>query len=143
MGAKLGSAERPPEKVTAVLGIGFNKMCVNDDVVQVDDQNANVYPIAENNRTLVPVSRIVDAFGGTSAWDSKTNTTYTLGNCKVSHVIGSKDVLIKGQSGAKKDHGGSLQGVEQPHLCACALCAGGAGPVGGLRADLPVGDRLQ
>lgn len=102
-GAKLGSAERPPEKVTAVLGIGYNKMCVNNDVVQVDDQNANVYPIAENNRTLVPVSRIVDAFGGTSTWDSKTNnTTYTLGNCKVSHVIGSKDVLIQKGSQVQK-----------------------------------------
>lgn len=103
-GAKLGSAERPPEKVTAVLGIGYNKMCVNNDVVQVDDKSANVYPIAENNRTLVPVSRIVDAFGGTSTWDSNTNnTTYTLGNCKVSHVIGSKDVIIqKGGQRQKK-----------------------------------------
>lgn len=104
MGAKLGSAERPPEKVTAVLGIGYNKMCVNNDVVQVDDQNANVYPVAENNRTLVPVSRIVEAFGGVSTWDSKTNnTTYTLGNRKVSHVIGSKDVIIqKGSQRQKK-----------------------------------------
>lgn len=103
-GAKLGSAERPPEKVTAVLGIGYNKMCVNSDVVQVDDQNVNVYPVAENNRTLVPVSRIVEAFGGTSTWDAKTNnTTYTLGNCKVSHVIGSKDVIIqKGSQRQKK-----------------------------------------
>lgn len=103
MGAKLGSAERPPERVTAVLGIGYNKMCVNGDVVQVDDKNANVYPVAENNRTLVPVSRIVDAFGGVSTWDSKTNnTTYTLGNCKVSHVIGSKDVIIQKGSQVQK-----------------------------------------
>lgn len=104
MGAKLGSAERPPEKVTAVLAIGYNKMCVNDTVSQVDAQNANVFPIAANNRTLVPVSRIVDAFGGTSAWDSKTNnTTYTLGNRKVSHVIGSQDVIVqKGGQRQKK-----------------------------------------
>lgn len=103
-GAKLGSAERPPEKVTAVLGIGYNKMCVNNDVVQVDTQNANVYPVAENNRTLVPVSRIVEAFGGESTWDAKTNnTTYTLGNCTVSHVIGSRDVIIqKGSQRQKK-----------------------------------------
>lgn len=95
-GAKLGSAERPPETVTVVLGIGYNQMCVNEAVTQVDDKNANVYPIAENNRTLVPVSRIVDAFGGVSTWDAETNnTTYTLGNRKVSHVIGSKDVIIQ------------------------------------------------
>lgn len=100
-GAKLGSAERPPEAVTAVLGIGYNKMCVNDTVTQVDAQNAEVYPIAANNRTLVPVSRIVDAFGGVSTWDSKTNnTTYTLGNRKVTHVIGSRDVVI--QSGSQR-----------------------------------------
>lgn len=103
MGAKLGGAERPPEKVTAVLGIGYNKMCVNDDVVQVDGQNANVYPVAENNRTLVPVSRIVEAFGGESTWDAKTNnTTYTLGNRKVSHVIGSRDVIIQKGSQVQK-----------------------------------------
>lgn len=104
MGAKLGSAERPPEKVTVVLGIGYNKMCVNETVSQVDELNANVYPIAENNRTLVPVSRIVDAFGGVSTWDAKTNnTTYTLGNYKVEHVIGSQDVIIqKGSQRQKK-----------------------------------------
>lgn len=77
-------------------------MCVNNSVVQVDDKSVNVYPIAENNRTLVPVSRIVDAFGGTSTWDSKTNTTYTLGNCKVSHVIGSEDVLIQSGNQVQK-----------------------------------------
>lgn len=104
MGAKLGSAERPPETVTAVLGIGYNKMCVNNDVVQVDAANPAVTPVAVNNRTLVPVSRIVDAFGGESTWDPATNnTTYTLGNCKVSHVIGSQDVLIqKGSQVTKK-----------------------------------------
>lgn len=102
-GARLGSAERPPEAVTVVLGIGYNKMCVNGNVVQVDDKNAGVYPIAEDNRTLVPVSRIVDAFGGKSTWDSTTNnTTYTLGNYKVSHVIGSKDVLIQKGSQVQK-----------------------------------------
>ena len=103
-GAKLGSAERPPEKVTAVLAIGYNKMCVNDTVSQVDAQNANVFPVAANNRTLVPVSRIVDAFGGESTWDAETNnTTYTIDNRKVTHVIGSQDVIIqKGGQRQKK-----------------------------------------
>lgn len=86
-----------------MLSIGYNKMCVNNSVVQVDDKSVNVYPIAENNRTLVPVSRIVDAFGGTSTWDPKTNnTTYTLGNRKVSHVIGSEDVLIQSGNQVQK-----------------------------------------
>lgn len=92
-----------PSDTTVVLAIGYNKMCVARTVSQVDSQNANVYPVAENGRTLVPVSRIVEAFGGQSTWNSKTNnTTYTLGNRKVEHVIGSKDVLIQRGSQVQK-----------------------------------------
>lgn len=103
-GAKLGSAQRPAEAVTVVLAIGYNQMAVNGDVFQVDGDNAAVCPVAANGRTLVPVSRIVDAFGGESTWDSATNnTTYTLDNRKVEHVIGSQDVIIqKGGQRQKK-----------------------------------------
>ncbi len=78
---------------TVVLKIGCNQMAVGTQVVQVDDQNAAVCPIAENNRTLVPVSRIVAAFGGKSTWDGDTNaTTFTLNGKTVSHVIGTNTV---------------------------------------------------
>jgi len=78
---------------TVVLKIGYNQMAVGTNLQPVDDQSAAVTPIAENNRTLVPVSRIVAAFGGKSTWDSKTNaTTFTLNGKTVSHVIGTNTV---------------------------------------------------
>jgi len=78
---------------TAALKIGCNQMAVGTALQPVDDQNAAVAPIAENYRTLVPVSRIVAAFGGKSAWDADTNAaTFTLGSKTVTHVIGSDTV---------------------------------------------------
>lgn len=95
-GARLGSAERPPEKVTAVLMIGYNQMCVGSDVMQVDKSDA-VTPVVENNRTLVPVSRIVDAFGGGSTWDAAQRVAgFTLEDRSVTHKIGTKTIQVTG-----------------------------------------------
>jgi len=78
---------------TVVLKIGCNQMAVGTAIQPVDDQNAAVTPIAENNRTLVPVSRIVAAFGGSSSWDAATNdTVFTLNGRTVRHTIGSNTV---------------------------------------------------
>ncbi len=82
-----------------VLQIGNNKMAVDAQVVQVDDQSVLVAPIAESGRTLVPVSRIVNAFGGKSTWDPKTNaTTFTLDGKTVSHVIGTSTIQVDGKT---------------------------------------------
>ncbi len=76
-----------------VLQIGNNQMAVDAQVVQVDDASALVAPVAEGGRTLVPVSRIINAFGGKSTWDPKTNaTTFRLDGKTVSHVIGTNTV---------------------------------------------------
>lgn len=78
---------------TVVLAIGYNKMTVGEQVVQVDGQNENVFPIIENGRTLVPVSRIVAAFGGVSTWDGDTKaTTFTVNGKTVNHVVGTNVV---------------------------------------------------
>lgn len=80
---------------TVVLGIGYNKMTVGDEVVQVDARTGAVYPIEQSGRTLVPVSPIVSAFGGQVSWDPATdNTTYTLGKRRVEHVIGTRTVTV-------------------------------------------------
>lgn len=81
------------QSVTVVLKLDCNQMVVNDTVQPVDDKNAAVTPIAENNRTLVPVSRIVAAFGGESSWDANTNaTTFTWNGKTVKHTIGTNTV---------------------------------------------------
>lgn len=92
-GERLGQ-DRP--SLTVVMALGYPKMAVGDEVVPVDSQNANVYPIAENGRTLVPISPIVEAFGGQAIWDSRTNNAiFTLGDRTVSHVIGSSEVTVQ------------------------------------------------
>lgn len=81
-----------------VLQVYNSWMAVDDTLQQVDAQSGQVYPIAENNRTLVPVSRIVAAFGGSSSWDAKTNdTTFTLNGHTVTHRIGNRAINIDGR----------------------------------------------
>ncbi len=88
----LGSvpAAQGAQSKTVVLQIGNNQMAVGTAVQPVDEESAAVCPVAENNRTLVPVSRIVAAFGGESTWDAATNaTSFTLNGQVVKHVIGT------------------------------------------------------
>ena len=82
---------------TVVLKIGSNQMAVNTAVQQVDAGNAAVVPIIENDRTIVPVSRIVAAFGGSSTWDGPTQgTTFSLNGKTVSHTVGTNVVTTPG-----------------------------------------------
>ena len=57
-----------------VLQINNTWMAVDGTLQPVDAENERVCPIIENGRTLVPVSRIITAFGGTIGWDAKTKT---------------------------------------------------------------------
>jgi len=78
---------------TVVLKIGSCQMAVNSAVQQVDDENPAVIPMIENERTIVPVSRIVAAFGGYSTWDGPTQaTTFNLNGKTVSHTVGTNVV---------------------------------------------------
>ena len=82
---------------TVVLKIGSNQMAVNTAVQQVDAGNAAVVPVIENDRTIVPVSRIVAAFGGSSTWDGPTQgTTFSLNGKTVSHTVGTNVVTTPG-----------------------------------------------
>lgn len=52
-------------------------------------------PIIVQNRTLVPVSAIVGAFGGTSSWDQDTHTaTFVKGSTTVKLTIGSTTATV-------------------------------------------------
>lgn len=54
-------------------------------------------PIIVQNRTLVPVSSIVGALGGTSSWDQDSHTaTFVKGSTTVKVTIGSKTVTVNG-----------------------------------------------
>lgn len=102
-GARLGSAEKPRDALTVVLGIGYNKMCVGNQVTQVDEAQAEVTPVLDSGRTLVPVSRIVAALGGKSTWEQSTRTAgFELDNRSASVAVGSRDVLLRQGSQLRK-----------------------------------------
>lgn len=54
-------------------------------------------PIMVQNRTMVPVSSIVGALGGTSSWDQDSHTaTFVKGSTTVKVTIGSKTATVNG-----------------------------------------------
>lgn len=56
-------------------------------------------PIMVQNRTMVPVSAIVGALGGTSSWDQDSHTaTFVKGSTTVKVTIGSKTAIVNGVS---------------------------------------------
>lgn len=64
----------------------------------VDTDSDKVCPVLVHGRTLVPVSRIVAAFGGESTWDAATRDTgFLLGGRTVRHKVGSNQVRIGGK----------------------------------------------
>ena len=72
-----------------VLQIGDLDIAVNDAVIQSD-----VAPFIKNDRTMVPISVIVYALGGTTDWDGETRTvTVTLDGKVLTMVI---DEIIPG-----------------------------------------------
>ncbi len=51
-----------------VLRLGSAQCVIDGKLDQVDPNDSGVYPIVDNQRTLVPIRRIIEAFGGTVIW---------------------------------------------------------------------------
>ena len=60
--------------VTLTSGPKSVKLKINSTIASVDNENVNIdtAPIILNNRTMVPISFIVDAFGADYAWGAQT-----------------------------------------------------------------------
>ena len=83
----------------AALWLDSNRMAVGSSTQQVDPDNPQVVPFARNQRTLVPVSRIVAAFGGRSGWEQATSTaTFALNGHTVRVQIGSTLIDVDGNT---------------------------------------------
>ena len=86
--------------LVAALRLNSPWCVVGEEVRQVDAQSAAVFPVAENGRTLLPVSPIVQAFGGASSWDTATNNVvFTRGEHRVELQIGSAAITVDGVLG--------------------------------------------
>lgn len=94
-----GTLAKAPSLIVA-LKLGSPHCVVGMGISQVDEGNAAVYPVSEQGRTLVPVSPIVKAFGGSSGWEADTGrVTFTLGENTVALLLGSDTILVNGVEG--------------------------------------------
>ncbi len=94
-------AEEGERVVALKIGCGWMTGRIENGIWSqpVDPDNEAVVPIAWNSRTLVPVSRIVSAFGGKSGWYQSTNMAFfTLGTHRVEVTIGSAEITVDGES---------------------------------------------
>lgn len=76
------------------------KLVIGQFDAQIDGQAAklDVAPVIMNNRTMVPVRFIGEAFGAQFAWDEKTRkVTYTLGDLKIELYIENKTAKVNGK----------------------------------------------
>ena len=85
---------------TVVTMKAGNPWCVvREELVLLDPENRAVVPLHESGRTLVPIRRVLEAFGGEAAWDSaKKCAVCTLDGNKVELTPGAMTAQVNGQA---------------------------------------------
>lgn len=79
------------------LKIGSPKAMVMGKTTMVDPDNAEVQPLIQDGRTLVPVRFIAESFGADVGWDGETGTvTIKIGENTVIMKINSKEMSVNG-----------------------------------------------
>lgn len=80
--------------LTIDLTIGHTGMIVNGMPVATDSA-----PVIRNDRTLLPIRSLIEAFGGSVVWNATTRmTTVTLGGRTVQLTVGSNRATVDGRS---------------------------------------------
>lgn len=83
-----------PENISVLMQIDNPQMIVNNSVRDIDPGFGTV-PAIRNERTLVPVRAITEAFGGNAEWDQNTQTvTLLYDNKEILLTINSDDAYI-------------------------------------------------
>ncbi|MEN6391756.1 MAG: stalk domain-containing protein, partial [Syntrophomonas sp.] len=86
-------------KVEAVLQIGSPNMIINGESKEIDPGKGTA-PVIVEGRTLVPVKAIMDAVGGTLAWDdAEKRVTIGYNGQTVELWIGSNATRVNGSAG--------------------------------------------
>lgn len=86
-------------KVEAVLQIGSPTMTINGESKEIDPGKGTA-PVIVEGRTLVPVKAIMDAVGGTLAWDgAEKRVTIGYNGTTVELWIGSNATMVNGTAG--------------------------------------------
>src|SRR5450756_1965724 len=80
---------------TIKLWIGNASMSVNGVQQPIDPEGTK--PVIVEGRTLVPIRAIIEAFGGSVAWESSTRkVTVTLGQSSLGLWIGKSQASLNG-----------------------------------------------
>lgn len=81
-----------------VLAVGSSTMTV-DGMSQAIDPGSTTAPVILRGRTMVPISAIMNAIGGTAAWNASSRTvTLKLGTDTVVLTIGQPAALVNGRT---------------------------------------------
>lgn len=79
------------------LYISSNKAYVGNKVIRIDPNDAEVFPVIKNNRTLLPLRFIVEKFGATVNWDESTAIVeVNLGDKTAKFKIGDNKMVVNG-----------------------------------------------
>lgn len=86
------------ENISVVLRIGSPMMTVNSSTLEIDPGRGTA-PVIVNDRTLVPIRAIIEALGGTVAWEEATQTaTLTYENNQIRLTIDSTTAYFNEQA---------------------------------------------
>lgn len=71
---------------------------IGDTVTQIDETSSAVVLMAENGRTMLPIRRMIEAFGGTVEWVQETNgVRCSLNGTSVELELDSTTALVNGE----------------------------------------------
>lgn len=94
-----GTARAEEPQLVLTMRIGSPTCVIGSEVTQVDPQSAAVSPIAESGRTLVPIRRILEAFGGTVEWVAQSGEIRcSLDGNTVELKLDSTDATVNGET---------------------------------------------
>lgn len=84
---------------TIVLQIDNYAVSLNGMLKWVDKDNKNVVPYIENDRTMVPLRFISEAFGAEVTWDAETETVgIALDNAEITMQINNQTYTLNGEA---------------------------------------------
>lgn len=99
-GAASEATAQPKIQTTIMMNVGKPMMTVNGTETEIDPGKGTV-PVVVDDRTLIPVRAVIEALGGSVAWDSTTNTaTLTLAANEIKLMADSTDAYLNNEKKA-------------------------------------------
>lgn len=84
--------------LVVAMKIGSPWCVIGDQIVQVDEKNADVMPVAEPGRILLPIRRVLEAFGGKVEWLAPNGVTCSLNGTEVALNVGETTATVNGEA---------------------------------------------